>query len=88
MLAGLSPNEWLLVDASSPTHRGIALKKRQDITWQQMGRGDAAIGDESNDEGEVTQEEFEHNKTKYGPKARGAAYFRNWWSQVLCDGTP
>jgi hypothetical protein len=89
MLAGMGSLEWMLSDASSPMTRGIGLKKRQDITPQQIGPESlSAIGSGDNDSGVISQEAYKHNRTKYGAKARGEAYFRNWWGQVLCDGTP
>lgn len=87
MLAGMKKNTWLLADASSPASRGIALKKREEIKWQQLaGPGASAVGMSDNDSGVVSAEAFDDNSTKWGPKARGEAFFRNWWGQMYCDG--
>lgn len=88
-LFGLGVNQWMLVDASTPSMRGVAIKKRQPVTWQYLGpgAGAGAIGNPDNDSGAVPEHTFERNKTKWGPKARGDGFFRNWWGQVLCDGT-
>lgn len=84
-LAGMGANEWMLLDVSQPSKRSIGLKKRQDITWQQIGRGPGGLPD--SDAGEIPEMTYEENKTKYGPKARGEAIFTNWWGALLCDGT-
>jgi hypothetical protein len=84
-LAGMGANEWMLLDLSSPSKRSIGLKKRQDITWQQVGAGPGGLPD--NDAGEIPEMTFSENATKFGPKARGEAVFCNWWGALLCDGT-
>jgi hypothetical protein len=87
VLANMPAGMWGLVDASVPSELSIALKKRQEVTWQYVGPGGSSgpfpTGDDS---GMVSQQVFETNKTKFGPKARGEAYFRNWWRVLLADG--
>jgi phage major head subunit gpT-like protein len=85
-LANLPSGMWALVDATTQGERPIALKKRQEITWQYTQGGGDVAGVPSSDEGLVSSDVFHKNKTKYGPKARGEAYFRNWWRVALADG--
>lgn len=90
ILANMPANCWMLVDASTGSMRAFGLKKRQDLTWQQLGPGPgaAAIGMEDNDSGAISEVAYDTNKTKWGVKARGECFFRQWWGVVLCDGTP
>lgn len=85
-LANMPNNTWALIDATSGGERPIALKKRQEITWQYTQGGGEIAGVPTSDEGLVSSDVFLKNKTKYGPKARGEAYFRNWWRALLADG--
>lgn len=89
MIANLPANQWLLFDASAPSQQGLVIKRRQPVTWQYLGpsAGAGAIGAADNDSGGLPEHAFERNRIKFGPKVRGDAYFRNWWGQVLCDGT-
>ncbi len=86
-LANMTPGTWMLADTSRPSEVSLRLKKRQDITWQYVGPGGASwafpVG---SDEGMVPESVFNTNKVKYGPKARGASYFSNWWRVMLNDG--
>lgn len=87
VLANMPAGTWALIDASSKAEMPLALKKRQEITWQYTNAGgDVIAGVPAGDDGLVSEQVFNTNKTKYGPKARGEAYFRNWWRAVLCDG--
>lgn len=87
VLPNMPAGQWALIDASVPSELSLALKKRQDITWQFVGPGGSSgpfpTGDDS---GMVSQLTFDTNKSKFGPKARGEAYFRNWWRALLADG--
>jgi len=83
-IANLPAGTWCLIDATTPSERPIALKKRQDVTWQ-FTQGGEVVGT-SQDEGLVSEMVFTKNKTKYGPKARGEAFFRNWWRVAFFDG--
>jgi hypothetical protein len=87
VLANMPAGMWALADMSIPSEAALAIKKRQDVTWQFVGPGGASgpfpTGDDS---GMVSQLTFETNKSKFGPKARGEAYFRNWWRVALADG--
>ncbi len=88
-VANMPSKYWMLVDTSIPSEIPMRLKERQPITWQYQGPGGPEgafpIG---NDEGQVSSSVFESNTAKYGPKARGEAYFSNWWRAALCDSTP
>ena len=86
-LGNLPSGCWALIDATNPAERPVALKKRQEITWQYVGpsAGDIA-GFPASDEGAVSEMVFDRNKTKYGPKARGEGFFRNWWRVAFFDG--
>ncbi len=84
-------NLWGAVDTQSPDPnvRPIRLKKRQEVTWQFIGPGGAEIPwPTGSDEGAVSEIVFNTNGTKFGPKARGRAYFGNPWKIFLCDATP
>lgn len=87
VIANMPAGTWALADASVPSEISLAVKKRQEVTWQIVGPGGASgpfpTGDDS---GLVSQQIFETNKTKFGPKARGECYYRNWWRVVLADG--
>jgi phage major head subunit gpT-like protein len=85
-LANMPAGLWGLADATTQGERSVGLKKRQEITWQYTQGGGEVVGIPSSDEGLVSSDVFVKNKTKYGPKARGEAYFRNWWRFVLADG--
>lgn len=88
-LANMPSGMWALIDANTQAERPLALKKRQEITWQYIvgGGSDALMnGGMVTDAGAVSESVFNRNKTKYGPKARGDAYFRNWWRVALFDG--
>lgn len=81
-LADMPANHWMLHDARTPNTKSIGVKIAQPVTWQQIG----AFPD--GDSGDVPEEVYERNRTKYGPKAVGEAFFQNWWSAILFDGTP
>jgi len=86
-LANMPAGTWALIDARTQSERPIAIKKRQDITWQYVGPSAGDVnGFPVSDEGNVSEMVFNKNKTKYGPKARGDGYHRNWWRAVLADG--
>jgi phage major head subunit gpT-like protein len=85
-LANMPAGTWSLIDATTNGERPIALKKRQEITWQYTQGGGEIVGIPASDEGLVSSDVFTKNKTKYGPKARGEAYFRNWWRAAFFDG--
>lgn len=84
-VANMPTGTWALVDATSASERPIAIKKRQEITWQYTQPGNIA-GFPTSDDGLVTEQMFLRNKSKYGPKARGDGFFRNWWRVLLADG--
>lgn len=87
VLANMPAGTWALIDASNKAAMPLAVKKRQDITWQFTNPGgDIIAGVPAGDEGLVSEQVFSTNKSKYGPKARGEAFFRNWWKAVFCDG--
>jgi hypothetical protein len=87
VLANMPANTWSLINAKSKAAMPIALKKRQEITWQFTNPGgDIIAGVPAGDEGLVSEQVFNTNKSKYGPKARGEAFFRNWWNAAFCDG--
>lgn len=84
-VANMPAGLWALVDATSEAEKPIAIKKRQEVTWQYTSSGDIA-GFPASDEGLVSEMMFNKNKSKYGPKARGEGFYRNWWRVLLCDG--
>lgn len=88
-LANFPSNLRLYVDTTVPSEISLRLKERQPITWQYQGPGGPSgafpIG---SDEGMVSEAVFDTNSVKYGPKARGQAYFSNWWRVLLLDSTP
>jgi len=87
VLAGMPAGTWALIDANRDSEKPIAIKKRQDITWQYVGPSALdASGFPVSDDGGVPEMVFNRNKQKFGPKARGDGYFRNWWRAVLADG--
>lgn len=86
-LANMPPGTWALIDARNPTERPIGLKKRQDITWQYIGpTATDATGFPVSDDGAVPEMVFNRNKQKFGPKARGDGFYRNWWRVAFMDG--
>lgn len=86
-LANMPTGTWALIDANSRSELPVGLKKRQDITWQYVGPSSATSGMiPISDEGAVSEMVFNRNRTKYGPKARGDAFIRNWWRIFLADG--
>ncbi len=86
-LANMPAGTWMLLDTDSKAEMSLALKKRQDITWQFTGPGGAvAPFPTGSDDGMVSEAVFSTNKSKFGPKARGEGFFRNWWRAMLCDG--
>lgn len=89
LIEGMGTYEWMLYDASTPRKKPIGMKIRQAPTWQQLGKGSGGPGGlPDEDEGEIPQVTFEENRIKYGVKARGDAFFRNWWGFIFLDGTP
>lgn len=87
LVANMPVNTWALIDDSSRDELPLAIKKRQDVTWQYVGPASGDInGWPVNDVGAVPEMVFNRNKSKMGPKARGDGYFRNWWRVVLADG--
>lgn len=86
-LANMPAGTWALIDARKPSEKPIALKKRQDITWQYIGPSALdAGGFPVSDDGAVPEMVFNRNKQKFGPKARGDGFFRNWWRAAFMDG--
>jgi hypothetical protein len=87
VLAGMPAGTWALVDSRLQSELPLAYKVRQPITWQYVGPTALdANGFPVSDEGMIPEMTFNRNKVKFGPKARGDAYFRNWWRIALCDG--
>lgn len=87
VLANMPAGTWALIDASSKAELPLAIKKRQEITWQYVAP--MAMGPDGfpvTDEGGVSEMVFNKNKVKVGPKARGDGFFRNWWRAALFDG--
>lgn len=87
VLAGMPANTWSLIDANRDSEKPLAIKMRQPITWQYIGPSALdATGFPVSDEGAVPEMVFNRNKQKFGPKARGDGFFRNWWRAAFCDG--
>lgn len=86
-LGNMPAGTWALIDATTQSERPLAIKIRQPITWQYVGpSANSMDGMPVSDEGAISEMQFNRNKTKYGPKARGEAYFRNWWRAAFFDG--
>ena len=88
-LANMPSTLRLYLDLSIDSEKPLRLQERQPITLQYEGPGGAEgafpVG---SDEGMVSSSVFNNNSVKFGPKARGEAYFGNWWRAMLCDSTP
>lgn len=84
-IANMPTGCWALIDASRESEKPLALKKRQEVTWQYTSGGNIN-GMPVSDDGLVTEQMFNSNKAKYGPKARGEAFFKNWWRVAFFDG--
>ena len=87
-LANMPSGMWSLADLTSKEEMALAVKQRQPITWQQIGP--VAMGSDGmipiSDEGMISELAFNANTYRFGVKARGDAYFRNWWRIFLADG--
>lgn len=89
LIDGMGQYEWMLYDKTTDRNKPIGMKIRQAPTWQQLGVGSSGPGGlPDTDEGEIPQITFDENRIKYGVKARGEAFFRNWWGFIFLDGTP